>query len=111
MDDCQLRMTVTAAPYAPTSDGHACRVTGGHCLPNSSCQDWQTKFKIQPRASTYFCQKCNASAVMTTYEYVGSKPCQCGTNDWDIMPLNVDISASDVEDSLDHFNQYVAGDR
>jgi hypothetical protein len=46
---CPLRITVNAHPYGMSSNGYACSVTGGHCIPSDVCDqrnidaDKQTK--------------------------------------------------------------------
>lgn len=36
--DCPLRITINAV-QTTTSNGYACRWTGGHCLPGADCGD------------------------------------------------------------------------
>jgi hypothetical protein len=35
--DCPARVTVNAHPMGLSSNGYACGVTGGHCLPCDKC--------------------------------------------------------------------------
>jgi hypothetical protein len=39
-EDCPLRITVTASRYGTSSDGFACSMSGGHCLPSEVCAKW-----------------------------------------------------------------------
>lgn len=49
-NSCPARLTVTPRCGAPHSGGYACRVTGGHCVPDDKCDarratwaDYQSK--------------------------------------------------------------------
>lgn len=34
---CCAQLVIDAAPHGTSSNGYACKVTGGHCLPGKQC--------------------------------------------------------------------------
>ena len=36
---CRARLTINAAPHSTASNGYACKVSGGHCLPGTRCAE------------------------------------------------------------------------
>lgn len=49
---CPVRLTVTPRCGAPHGGGYACRATGGHCLPDSKCDDRRRAYAAFTSAET-----------------------------------------------------------
>jgi hypothetical protein len=49
-DGCPLRITVTPRNGGVTSHGFACEWTGGHCLPNASCDQFRRSALSNPES-------------------------------------------------------------